>query len=51
MCALGGHYITTGLPRGNITLPGGLFAIGGVTHHGGQAGGASPMRDIPRFVE
>ena len=28
-----------------------LFAIGGVTHHGGQAGGASPMRDIPRFVE
>jgi S-(hydroxymethyl)glutathione dehydrogenase/alcohol dehydrogenase len=51
ICALGGHYITTGLPRGNITLPGGLFAIGGVTHHGGQAGGASPMRDIPRFVE
>jgi S-(hydroxymethyl)glutathione dehydrogenase / alcohol dehydrogenase len=51
MCALGGHYITTGLPRGNITLPGSLFAIGGVSHHGGQAGGASPMRDIPRFVE
>jgi S-(hydroxymethyl)glutathione dehydrogenase/alcohol dehydrogenase len=51
ICALGGHYITTGLPRGNITLPGGLFAIGGVSHHGGQAGGASPMRDIPRFVE
>jgi Zn-dependent alcohol dehydrogenase len=21
------------------------------THHAGQAGGASPMRDIPRFVE
>ena len=51
MCALGGHYITTGLPRGNITLPGSLFAIGGVSHHGGQAGGASPLRDIPRFVE
>jgi Zn-dependent alcohol dehydrogenase len=51
ICALGGHYITTGLPRGNITLPGSLFAIGGVSHHGGQAGGASPMRDIPRFVE
>jgi S-(hydroxymethyl)glutathione dehydrogenase/alcohol dehydrogenase len=51
MCALGGHYITTGLPRGSITLPGSLFAIGGVTHHGGQAGGCSPMRDIPRFVE
>jgi Zn-dependent alcohol dehydrogenase len=22
-----------------------------VTHSGGQAGGANPMRDIPRFVE
>jgi S-(hydroxymethyl)glutathione dehydrogenase / alcohol dehydrogenase len=51
MCGLGGHLITTSLVRGNITLPGTLFTIGGVTHHGGQAGGASPMRDIPRFVE
>src|SRR5262249_11464903 len=50
MCALGGHVVTTSLVRGNITLPGNLFSIGGVTHHGGQAGGASPMRDIPRFV-
>jgi S-(hydroxymethyl)glutathione dehydrogenase/alcohol dehydrogenase len=50
MCALGGHCITTSLVRGNITLPGNLFSIGGITHHGGQAGGASPMRDIPRFV-
>jgi len=50
MCALGGHVITTSLVRGNITLPGTLFSIGGITHHGGQAGGASPMRDIPRFV-
>jgi S-(hydroxymethyl)glutathione dehydrogenase/alcohol dehydrogenase len=50
MCALGGHIVTTSLVRGNITLPGNLFSIGGVTHHGGQAGGASPMRDIPRFV-
>ena len=51
MCALGGHLITTSLVRGNLTLPGNLFTIGGVTHHAGQAGGASPMRDIPRFVE
>ena len=51
MCALGGDLITTSLVRGNITLPGSLFTIGGVTHHGGQAGGANPMRDIPRFVE
>jgi S-(hydroxymethyl)glutathione dehydrogenase/alcohol dehydrogenase len=50
MCALGGHVITTSLVRGNISLPGNLFSIGGVTHHGGQAGGASPLRDIPRFV-
>src|SRR5215475_7153053 len=50
MCALGGHVVTTSLVQGNITLPGNLFSIGGVTHHGGQAGGASPMRDIPRFV-
>jgi S-(hydroxymethyl)glutathione dehydrogenase/alcohol dehydrogenase len=51
MCSLGGHLITTSLVRGNITLPGTLFSIGGVTHHAGQAGGANPMRDIPRFVE
>jgi S-(hydroxymethyl)glutathione dehydrogenase/alcohol dehydrogenase len=51
MCALGGHLVTTSLVRGNVMLPGNLFTIGGVTHHAGQAGGASPMRDIPRFVE
>ena len=45
------HIVTTSLPRGNITLPAVLFTIGGRTHHAGQAGGASPMRDIPRFVE
>jgi S-(hydroxymethyl)glutathione dehydrogenase/alcohol dehydrogenase len=50
MCALGGHIVTTSLVRGNITLPGNLFSIGGITHHGGQAGGTSPMRDIPRYV-
>ena len=41
MCALGGHLITTSLVRGDIVLPGKLFTIGGVTHHGGQAGGAA----------
>jgi S-(hydroxymethyl)glutathione dehydrogenase/alcohol dehydrogenase len=50
MCAAGGHVITTGLVRGTIALPAFLFAIGGISHHGGQAGGANPMRDIPRFV-
>jgi S-(hydroxymethyl)glutathione dehydrogenase/alcohol dehydrogenase len=51
MTAPGGHIVTTSLPRGQITLPAVMFTIGGRTHHAGQAGGASPMRDIPRFVE
>src|SRR5215204_65253 len=51
MCAPGGHIVTTSLPRGTLTLPAVLFTIGGRTHHAGQAGGANPMRDIPRFVE
>jgi S-(hydroxymethyl)glutathione dehydrogenase/alcohol dehydrogenase len=51
MTAPGGDVITTSLPRGNITLPGVLFSIGGRTHHAGQAGGSQPMRDIPRYVE
>ncbi len=50
MANAGGHVITTGLVRGTIALPAFLFAIGGITHSGGQAGGANPMRDIPRFV-
>ena len=50
MCAAGGDIVTTSLPRGNITLPAVMFTIGGRTHHAGQAGGCSPMRDIPRFV-
>ncbi len=50
MSNAGGHVITTGLVRGTIALPAFLFAIGGITHSGGQAGGANPMRDIPRFV-
>jgi S-(hydroxymethyl)glutathione dehydrogenase / alcohol dehydrogenase len=51
MCALGGQMITTSIIRGDLVLPGNLFMIGGVTHHGGQAGGCSPLKDIPRFVE
>jgi len=51
MTALGGHLVTTGAVRGDIALPGNLFTFGGITHHSGQAGGCSPMRDIPRFVE
>jgi len=51
MANAGGHVITTGLIRGTLELPAFLFGIGGITHSGGQAGGANPMRDIPRFVE
>ncbi len=51
MCATGGDVVTTSLVRGNVTLPGLLFALGGISHHGGQAGGANALRDIPRFVE
>jgi S-(hydroxymethyl)glutathione dehydrogenase/alcohol dehydrogenase len=51
MTAPGGHIVTTSLPRGMLSLPAVLFTIGGRTHHAGQAGGCSPMRDIPRFVE
>jgi len=50
MCAPGGHVVTTSLPTGNISLSAVFFSIGGRTHHAGQAGGANPMRDIPRFV-
>lgn len=50
MCAPGGHVVTTSLARGNLTLSAVQFNIGGRTHHSGQAGGCSPMRDIPRFV-
>jgi S-(hydroxymethyl)glutathione dehydrogenase / alcohol dehydrogenase len=50
MCNAGGHVVTTGLVRGTIALPAFLFAIGGITHSGGQAGGANPMRDIPKFT-
>lgn len=51
MASSGGDVITTGLIRGTLTLPAFLFAIGGVSHHGGQAGGTNPLRDIPRYVE
>jgi S-(hydroxymethyl)glutathione dehydrogenase/alcohol dehydrogenase len=50
MCAAGGHIVTTSLPRGTLSLPAVMFTIGGRTHHAGQAGGCSPMRDIPRYV-
>lgn len=42
--------MTTSLPTGDISFPSGLFSLGGRSHHAGQAGGCSPLRDIPRFA-
>ncbi len=50
MTAAGGQLVTTGLARGNVSLPAALFSLGARTQHSGQAGGCSPLRDIPRFV-
>jgi S-(hydroxymethyl)glutathione dehydrogenase/alcohol dehydrogenase len=50
MCSAGGHIVTTSLPRGNITLSAGCSHWWKNASRG-QAGGANPMRDIPRFVE
>jgi len=50
MCSSIGCVITNGLPRGEVTLPATAFTLGGRTHIGGQAGGLSPLRDLPRFA-
>jgi S-(hydroxymethyl)glutathione dehydrogenase/alcohol dehydrogenase len=51
MCAPGGQIVTNSLPVGMVSFPAGMFALGGRSHHAGQAGGMNPMRDIPRFVQ
>jgi S-(hydroxymethyl)glutathione dehydrogenase/alcohol dehydrogenase len=50
MVTAGGHLVTTSVASGMVSFPAALFNIGGRTHHAGQAGGCSPLRDIPRFV-
>jgi S-(hydroxymethyl)glutathione dehydrogenase/alcohol dehydrogenase len=50
MCSSIGYVITNGLPRGEVTLPATAFTLGGRTHIGGQAGGLSPLRDLPTFA-
>ena len=51
MVAPGGQIVTNSLPVGNISINVGTFALGGRSHHAGQAGGMNPLRDIPRFVQ
>lgn len=50
MVAVGGQLVTTGVSSGTISFPAAMFNLAGHTHHSGQAGGCSPLRDIPRFV-
>jgi len=45
-----GHVVMTSLPTGDISFPAGMFALAGRSCHAGQAGGCSPLRDIPKFV-
>ena len=47
----GGHLVTLGVGQsGNVTFPAGQWSNRGKTHHGGQYGGVSMMRDLPTFV-
>jgi S-(hydroxymethyl)glutathione dehydrogenase/alcohol dehydrogenase len=50
MTRAGGHLITLGLPRGNVTLPAGAWSNRGRIHHAGQYGGVNAKADVPRFV-
>jgi S-(hydroxymethyl)glutathione dehydrogenase/alcohol dehydrogenase len=45
-----GQVVLTSIPTGNISFPGAAFALGGRSVHAGQAGGCSPLRDIPKFA-
>jgi S-(hydroxymethyl)glutathione dehydrogenase/alcohol dehydrogenase len=45
-----GHAVLTSIAFGNLSFPAGLFALAGRSVHSGQAGGCSPLRDIPKFV-
>ena len=51
MTRAGGHLITLGLPRGEISLPAGAWSNRGRVHHAGQYGGVNAKADVPRFVK
>jgi S-(hydroxymethyl)glutathione dehydrogenase/alcohol dehydrogenase len=51
MTRAGGHLVTLGLPRGNISLPAGAWSNRGRIHHAGQYGGVNAKSDVPRFVQ
>jgi S-(hydroxymethyl)glutathione dehydrogenase/alcohol dehydrogenase len=45
-----GHAVLTSIAFGNLSFNAGVFALAGRSVHSGQAGGCSPLRDIPKFV-
>ncbi|MEQ1948503.1 MAG: zinc-binding dehydrogenase [Bryobacteraceae bacterium] len=47
----GGHLVTLGLPRGDISLPAGAWSNRGRTHHAGQYGGVNSKSDVPKFIQ
>jgi len=51
MTRAGGHLVTVGLPRGNISLPAGSWSNRGRIHHAGQYGGVNAKSDVPRFIQ
>ena len=51
MTRAGGHLITLGLPRGNVTFPAAAWSNRGRIHHAGQYGGVNAKVDVPRFVK
>ena len=51
MTRAGGHLVTLGLPRGNVTLPAAAWSNRGRIHHAGQYGGVNAKADVPRFVK
>jgi S-(hydroxymethyl)glutathione dehydrogenase/alcohol dehydrogenase len=51
MTRAGGHFITLGVLRGEITLPAGAWSNRGRIHHPGQYGGVNAKSDVPRFIK
>jgi len=47
----GGHLVTLGLPRGEISLPAAAWSNRGRTHHAGQYGGVNSKFDVPKFIQ
>jgi S-(hydroxymethyl)glutathione dehydrogenase/alcohol dehydrogenase len=51
MTRAGGHLVTVGLPRGEISLPASAWSNRGRIHHAGQYGGVNAKTDVPKFIQ